>query len=61
MSEVVVRCARALTESEERRDFAFAIADGRIAAVDSPEALLRRYPGAHIRLWSRRRGASRLN
>lgn len=44
----IVRCARALVQGEETRDFAFAIDGGRIASVDSFDALKRRYPGATV-------------
>jgi 5-methylthioadenosine/S-adenosylhomocysteine deaminase len=40
----IVQCARALIDAEEVRDFAFAIEDGRIAAIDSVEVLEKRYP-----------------
>ena len=49
MSATIVTCARALVDEEERRDFAFAIRDGRIDAIDSAERLRARFPGAHIR------------
>jgi 5-methylthioadenosine/S-adenosylhomocysteine deaminase len=49
VSEIVVRCARALTGFHEHRNFAFAIAEGRITAVDSAEMLMRRFPGAQVR------------
>lgn len=45
----IVRCARALVDGEEARDFAFAIEAGRIAAVDRESALASRYPGAERR------------
>ena len=45
----IVECARALVAGEEARDFAFAIEDGRIAAVDSVDALERRFPHADRR------------
>ncbi len=42
----LVRCARALAEGRERRDFAFAIEGERIAAVGTPSNLQHRFPGA---------------
>lgn len=46
----IVRCARALVDGEETRDFAFAIEGGRIAGVDRESALEARYPGADRRV-----------
>lgn len=44
----IVRCARALVDGKEVRDFAFAVDGGRIASVDGFERLSRRYSGAHV-------------
>jgi 5-methylthioadenosine/S-adenosylhomocysteine deaminase len=46
---LIVQCARALIDGEEVADFAFAIEDGRIAAVDSFEKLAEHYPHADAR------------
>jgi 5-methylthioadenosine/S-adenosylhomocysteine deaminase len=40
----IVDCARALVDGEEVRDFAFAVEDGRIAAIDRAQSLEQRYP-----------------
>ncbi len=52
--KVIVECARALVQGEERRDFAFAIDGDRIAAIDSPEALKKRYTDAELRAYGER-------
>lgn len=49
MSAVIIRCALALVDGEERRDFCFAVDGGLIQAVDPAEALLARYPQAEVR------------
>ncbi len=40
----IVECARALVDGEEAKDFAFAVEDGRIAAIASARELEQRYP-----------------
>jgi 5-methylthioadenosine/S-adenosylhomocysteine deaminase len=45
----IVIADRALVDGEERRDFAFAVEDGRIAAIDAPDALGAKYANAQMR------------
>lgn len=45
----LVRCARALVSSEERRDFTFAIDGDRIVAAGGYDELAQRFPSAQLR------------
>jgi 5-methylthioadenosine/S-adenosylhomocysteine deaminase len=45
----IVHCARAIAGGEEKHDYAFAIENDRIAAVDTAESLRVRYPDATLR------------
>ena len=49
MNAAIVRCARALVDGAERHDFAFAVENDRIAAVDTAENLRLRFPHAQLR------------
>lgn len=48
---VVARCARALVDGKVLADFAFAMEHGRIVATGNAEEIVRRYPGAEMRIY----------
>lgn len=49
----VVSCARAFVDGEDRANVAFAVANGRVAAIGSIDDLERQFPGAHRRAYGR--------
>jgi len=46
---LLVRCARAIVDGADRRDFAFAVEGDRIMEAGDADALVRRYPDAEVR------------
>jgi 5-methylthioadenosine/S-adenosylhomocysteine deaminase len=49
--KAIVRCARALVDGEEVRDYAFAVEDGRIAAIGPADVLAQRFPGVQAQTY----------